>query len=166
MDPVFRWIEACALSTWTRESTSIFAFPGILVAHAIGMAFAVGVNAGIAFRLLGAAPGIPTREMRAFAGVMWSGFWLNLASGVLLLIAYPTKAMTNPLFYLKLCLIAVAMRLFVLIDRRIRSGFTSDRGGSSSTLRSFALASLLCWGGAITAGRLLAYTFRRMSVNW
>ena len=53
MDPVFRWIESSALSVWTRESTSLLAFPAILSAHAIGMALAAGVNAAIALHLLG-----------------------------------------------------------------------------------------------------------------
>jgi hypothetical protein len=164
MDPIFRWLESTALSTWMRESTSILAFPGFLVAHAIGMALAVGVNAGIALGLLGVAPGLPTRDMRAFAGVMWFGFALNLASGALLFLAYPTKALTNPVFYLKLFLIVVAMRLFVAIDRRARGVYPS--GEDSKTQRKLAVASLACWGGAVTAGRLLAYTFRRMNVDW
>jgi hypothetical protein len=30
------------------------------------------------------------------------------------------------------------------------------------SLRRLAIASLVCWGGAITAGRLLAYTYTRL----
>ena len=30
------------------------------------------------------------------------------------------------------------------------------------TLRRLAIASLVCWSGAITAGRLLAYTYTRL----
>ena len=52
-------------------------------------------------------------ELRHFARVMWLGFWLNTASGLLLLIGYPTKALTNPVFYMKLLLIAVGMWLYV-----------------------------------------------------
>jgi len=37
MDPFFLWLESTSLSVWTRESTSVFAFPAILSAHAIGM---------------------------------------------------------------------------------------------------------------------------------
>ena len=107
------WLEATALSTWVRESTSVFAFPAILSAHAIGMGLAAGVNAAIAIRLLGFAPRVPPRELLRFALVMWIGVWLNTASGLLLLIGYPTKALTNPVFYLKLSLIAVGMWLYV-----------------------------------------------------
>ena len=159
MDPVFRWIESSALSVWTRESTSLLAFPAILSAHAIGMALAAGVNAAIALHLLGVAPGIPTRELRRVVGVAWLGFWMNAVSGVLLLVAYPTKALTNPVFYLKLSLVAVGMGLFVAIDRRPMELWTA------ATRRYVGLASLVSWGGAITAGRLLAYTYRRIMVG-
>jgi len=40
---------------------------------------------------------------------MWLGLWMNVLSGIALLLAYPTKTMTNPVFYLKLGLIAAAL---------------------------------------------------------
>ena len=94
-----------------------------------------------------------------FVGRRWIGFTV---SGVLLLIGYPTKALTNPVFYLKLTLIAVAMVLLVRISRRVFAP-----GGAppeiTSTLRTHAIASLVCWTGAITSGRLLAYTYHRLT---
>ena len=111
MDPLLTWVESTALSQWVVGSPSMFAFPGILVLHAIGMGFAVGIGAALNLRILGVAPRVPLKEMRRFLPVLWAGFWLNAVSGVLLLIGYPTKALTNPVFYLKLTLIAVAMML-------------------------------------------------------
>lgn len=165
MNALLRWIESSALSVWTRESTSVFAFPAILSGHAIGMALAAGVNAAIALHLLGVGAGIPTRELRRFVPVVWVGVWLNAASGVLLLVAYPTKALTNPVFYLKLSLIAVAMAIFVVINRRVFRHPPPDEWRSSAG-RWLAVASLLSWAGAITAGRLLAYTYRRLLVDF
>jgi hypothetical protein len=142
-------------------SPSIFAFPGILTLHAIGMGFAVGISAALDLRILGVAPNVPLGELRRFMPVLWAGFWMNAVSGVLLLIGYPTKALTNPVFYLKLSLIAAGMVLLVRISRRV---FTSDHSPPvTSTLRSLAIASLVCWTGAITAGRLLAYTYHRLT---
>src|SRR5262245_14709388 len=137
MDPFFVWLEATRLSVWTRESPSIFAFPGILAAHAIGMGLAVGVNAAVALRLLGVGSGVPVAEMRRFFPYMWFGFWVNAASGALLLIAYPTKALTNPLFYIKLMLIAIAMTIFVVLKRRLLE--------PPQSLRVLSLAALACW---------------------
>ena len=171
IDPFLAWVESTALSQWIIGSPSMFAFPGILTLHAIGMGFAVGISAAIDLRILGAAPNVPLRELRRFLPILWGGFWLNAVSGVLLLIGYPTKALTNPVFYLKLTLIAAAMVLLVRISRRI---FATGSGGSSdppspadrpvsSQLRNLAIASLVCWAGAITAGRLLAYTYHRLT---
>lgn len=172
MNTFLLWLEGTPFSIWIRESTSVMAFPGILSAHAIGMGLAAGINAAFALHILGVAPGIPVRELRRFVPIMWFGFWLNAASGVLLLIAYPTKALTNPVFYLKLLLIALAMGLFVLIRRRIFDEATPggvralDQRRSLGVVRFYGAASLACWAGAITAGRLLAYTYSRLFASW
>ena len=165
MQSFFIWLEATSLSVWVRESTSVFGFPGILTAHAIGMGLAVGVNAAMALLLLGFAPAVPRHELRRFVPVMWLGFWMNTISGVLLLLGYPTKALTNPLFYLKLLLIGVGMWLFVQMAREMfdkpAAGPPAERSG-----RLLGMASLACWAGAITAGRFLAYTATRIMATW
>ncbi len=165
MRPFFIWLEATPLSTWIRESTSVLAFPAILSAHAIGMGLAAGVNAVLALRLLGAMPGAPTGELKRFVPVMWLGFWVNAVSGILLLIGYPTKALTNPLFYVKLLLIGVAMWFFFRMARHMFHGETVV-ASSGSRGRLLGAASLVCWAGAITAGRFLAYTATRILATW
>jgi hypothetical protein len=167
LDPFLAWLESTALSVWIVESPSLLAFPGILTLHAIGMGFAVGINAALDLRILGVAPTVPIGEMRRFVPVLWFGFWLNAVSGVLLLIAYPTKALTNPVFYLKLVLIAVGMVLFVRIGRRVfRDGadqLDTIEPDTSRRLRRLAVVSLVCWAAAIFAGRFLAYTYTRLT---
>lgn len=145
------WLESTALSEWVRGSPSLFAFPGILSAHTVGMGLAAGINAAIALRILGVAPTVPIAEMRRFLPAMWFGFWLNFVSGIVLLVGYPTKALTNPDFYLKLALIAGGVWLVGRISKRLE-GFP----------KRLAIWSLICWGGAITSGRLLAYTYRHL----
>ena len=145
------WIESTAFSDWVRGAPTVFAFPAILSCHTIGMGLAAGINAAIAFRILGVAPNVPITEMKRFLPIMWFGFWLNFVSGIVLLIAYPTKALTNPDFYLKLLLIAGGVWLVGIIRDRIET-----------FPKRLAWASILCWGGAITSGRLLAYTYRHL----
>ena len=163
LDPLFTWLEATSFSTWMRESPSMFAFPLFLVFHAIGMGLAVGVNAAVALRVLDAGRGVAIAEMRRFVPFMWFGFWLNAASGVALLLGYPTKALTNPVFYLKLGLIGAALRLAHAIVRRASAGGAADAGRAPVGLTGLAVASLACWFGAVTAGRLLAYTYTRLT---
>jgi hypothetical protein len=161
IDPFLVWLEATPLSEWVVGSESIFAFPGILALHAIGMGFAAGLAAVLDLRILGVAPGVPLAAFRRFLPVLWAGFWLNAVSGFLLLVGYPTKALTNPVFYLKLLLIGIAMVLLVRIVRLIEGGNTTAPAVARS-LRRLAITSLCCWSGAITAGRLLAYTYTRL----
>jgi len=116
--------------------------------------------------LLGVGPDIPASELKRFVPVMWLGFWLNAISGVALLIAYPTKALSNPLFYVKLSLIAAAMWTFVLIRSRVFRNRTAIKATAFPSLRFLAMASLACWAGAITSGRLLAYTYTRLLASW
>src|SRR5687768_5223382 len=122
MDPVFAWIESTAFSTWLRESPSIWVFPFVLILHTVGLAFLVGANVAINARVLGAAATVPLASLDRCLAVMWLGFWVNAVSGVLLLIAYPTKALTNPLFYAKLALIAAALALAHPLRTEIRRG--------------------------------------------
>jgi hypothetical protein len=166
IDPFLAWVESTTLSQWVVGSPSMFAFPGILTLHAIGMGFAVGTSVALDLRILGVARGIPIAEMRRFMPILWAGFWLNAVSGILLLIGYPTKALTNPVFYLKLLLIAAAMVLLVRIGRRAFSDTAVPDNGDaagSQRLKRMAIASLVCWASAITAGRLLAYTYTRLT---
>jgi hypothetical protein len=162
MDPFLRWLEATAFSTWVRESPSMFAFPAILSCHTVGMGLVAGINAALALRILGVAPGIPIHEMKRFFGVMWFGFWLNFVSGVVLLIAYPTKALTNPVFYLKLMLVAIGVGLVTPITRRVFRDPVPNHDVTAGRVRKLAIASLVCWAGVITSGRLLAYTYTRL----
>ena len=41
------WLESTAFSIWMRESSSLFAFPGILAVHTVGLAFIAGLNAAL-----------------------------------------------------------------------------------------------------------------------
>jgi hypothetical protein len=165
MHPFFVWLEATALSTWIRESISVWAFPAILSAHTVGMGFVAGLSAAVDLRILGIAPSVPLPELKRFNPILWAGFWLNAVSGVLLLIAYPTKAFTNPVFYLKLTFIALALVGLRSMARSVFETPEADLKPATRRNKMLAISSLVCWTGAITAGRLLAYTYRHLTSN-
>jgi hypothetical protein len=153
-------LESSAFSVWMRESPSLFAFPGILAAHTVGLGLLAGLNAAFDLRLLGVARSIPPSAFIRFLPVMWTGLWINVLTGIAVLLAYPTKGLTNPVFYLKLGLIAAALLVLRTVLRRTRAG-----QADAQTTRMLAGASLALWAGAITAGRLLAYTCSRLMVD-
>jgi hypothetical protein len=164
VDPFLGWLEGTPISTWLSESPSLMGLPFMLVLHTIGLAFLVGASVAIDARILGLARGVPLLSLRPYYRVMWTGFWVNAVSGVLLLIAFPTKALTNPVFYLKLTVIAAALAIGRAIRLRMMNETVAADAGATGALKVLAVASLVCWVAGITAGRLLAYTCTRSTV--
>lgn len=153
------WLEATSLSTWLRESVSLLAFPLVLVLHTIGMGFLAGANAAIDLRILGVASGVPLEPMERFFPVVWTSFAVSAVSGVLLLIAYPAKALTNPLFYVKLLLVGLAVGTSRWLQKQVFRDPGLNRVPVSRKGKVLAGVSLVLWAAVITAGRFLAYTY-------
>jgi hypothetical protein len=150
-------LERSSLSTWIRESESAFAYYFVLVIHNIGLALLVGACGVLGARLLGFVPELPVAPLRRFFRFVWTGFWLNVVSGVFLLIAYPTKALTNPIFYVKLVLIAFGVWVLRRIEQQLSVAAPARDAGPVVT-RSLTLWMLGLWLAVLTAGRALAYT--------
>ena len=150
------WVESMALATWVRESDSLWAYPGVISFHAVGLSIMVGLSAMVDLRLLGCAPGLPLAGMRSLNRWIWIGFWVNAVSGAALLIASATTMLTNPLFYTKMGLIVLAMTNVMLVNRAaFPPGISSNV--VTSRARTLAITSLVLWAATITTGRLTAY---------
>jgi hypothetical protein len=149
-------LDQSAFSTWLLSSNSIWAYPTVLTLHTFGMMVLVGAALMVDLRLLGFGRGIPLGSLERLFRVMWGAFWLNLVTGTMLFIADATKRATQPLFLVKLLLVALGIATIVLIRRRVFDGAKEPLVISVAAKR-LALTSLLVWCAAITAGRLLAY---------
>ncbi len=154
---VLSHLEQAAFFAWVRESRSLLAYPGILLLHTLGMAVVVGLIAGIDLRILGFAPALPLAPMRKFLPIMWAAFAVNAVTGTILLAADATTKLTNPDFFVKMGFIFLAVILQRLIDARVFPAAADDIIPLPRRTKVLAASSLVCWLGAITAGRLLAY---------
>ena len=160
---LFAWVERTPLALWVRES--LWGFPISLILHAWGMALLVGISLLLALSTLGVAPRALLPLAEKSKPFIWAAFILSLVSGVLLLFAYPAKALTNEVFYLKLAFIAVAMTLDVSLINKSRELATPHETPFPPRLKLRAAGILLAWFGAIAAGRLLAYTYSILTVT-
>jgi hypothetical protein len=149
--------EGNPLSVWVRESPSLLAFPFILFLHTLGLAMLAGVNVGLAVWLL-ARRTVPSFDLAGVYRVMWLGFGINALSGLVLLAAYPAKALTNWVFFVKLALVALALWTLQQTKDEIAVAVGSAAREVGSRARRLALLSLIFWAGTILTGRLLAYT--------
>jgi hypothetical protein len=158
MTDLARWLEGSAVGVWTRESPSIWAYPTVLTLHTMGLGVLVGANAVIDFRLLGFAPRLPIPSLAPLYRFMWAGFAINAVTGVMLFAGDATTKAKQPVFYIKLTLIALALVITATIRRRVERGpALYDRDLGPGPGRRLAVLSLLLWAGAVTAGRLMAY---------
>src|SRR6476619_298234 len=87
MMDLLRYLEQSSFSQWVVGSSSVLAFPSILLLHTIGMGVVVGINAGIDLRILGLAPALPLAPMEKFFPLLWVGFYVNATTGLILLAA-------------------------------------------------------------------------------
>jgi hypothetical protein len=134
----------------------LWAYPGIITLHSVGLAIMVGLSTVVSLRLLGVAPDVPLAGMRRVLPWIWLGFGVNAVSGLLLIISEPGKMLTNQIFVIKMALIAGAVVTMVLMGRVLRSP-SADAGIVPRRARPLAVTSLVLWVAATTAGRLTAY---------
>lgn len=148
-------IEASPFSTWLRESPSVWAYPTILTLHTLGLGVLVGANWMVDLRVLGVGRAIPLGILSRAFPIMWGGFWLNAATGVLLFVADPTKA-TTTIFMWKLAIIAVGVAFVLLLKRKVY-GRGVEMDSASFGGKTVAAVSLVIWIAAIATGRWMAY---------
>ncbi len=149
-------IENLGFSTWVRESPSKLAYPTVLLLHVIGMGVVAGISAMISLRLLGVSPKTPLKPLERLYPLIWWGFWLNAVTGTALLMASASKRMLDPLFYIKMVFIFAGILVLRLTRKRVFRSMGPE-GAPTERAAALAWAGLICWLGAITAGRLLAY---------
>jgi len=151
------WVEQLSYSTWVRESNSIWAFPMYLFAHTLGMSIVAGGAAIISMALLGLWPKTPLKPLARMYPVMMWGFWVNAFTGVSIFMKDASVYSRNFDFYVKLVFIFLGMALLIRIRRQVFADPDLDNRPVTPAAKRLAWASLICWFGAICAGRLIAY---------
>jgi hypothetical protein len=130
----------------------------MLFVHAVGLAVCAGMSAAVGLRILGVGASIPLAPLERLFPVIWTGVWMNVLSGVPLVMSNATKDLINPTFYAKMLFILIA----VIYVRRVRHQvFLGAPGGTvieaSVAGQGLAKVMLAMWAGAIVAGRLCEY---------
>lgn len=150
------WLTATSLSQSIQ--TTSWAIPGIQVVHIVCLATLFALALNLCLRVAGrglAAEPLPSLAARVVPGI-WVCLTLLLASGALLIIAEPFRTITNPVFYLKMALLLVAIALTLWLSARARRGI--ERAGALHV--AAAALCMLVWACIIVAGRYIAYVER------
>lgn len=153
---LLNWLEALPLSVWVHESPSIWAQPTVMTLHTMGMGVLVGACWMLDLRLLGIGR-IPLSQFRWVFRAVAISLVVNVITGILLFMARATLWGTAWPFLLKLLLVAASAATVLPLRSYVMSKH-ADEHHIDGRARMLAIASILAWTGAITAGRLLAYT--------
>jgi hypothetical protein len=153
---ILDWLESIPLAVWVHESPSVWAQPTVLTLHTMGMAVLVGASWMLDLRLLGIIRNVPLSAFRWVFRTVAVGLIVNVITGVLLFAQRATSLGTALPFLIKIGLVIASVATLAPL-RSLVYHADADRREVSGNARLLAIASILAWSGAITAGRLLAY---------
>lgn len=151
-------LHATALSRELRAS--LWLYPLVNTGHVVGIALLFGGIVPLDLRLLGCFRRVPLEHLAGtLVPVAVGGLALAVATGALLFATQPRDYVAEPLFGIKLALIAAAVANALLLRRSPRwtLGGMAPATEPRPAWRIAAAASILLWLGAITAGRLIGY---------
>lgn len=152
------WLEGTALAVIMRQSAWLY--PITEIAHIVGFAVLVGAAVMFDLRLLGVSRGLPVVGMARHL-LPWARASLALVvpSGLMMFTAHANEFAGNPVFRVKLALIAAAGLNAAVFHRWSFSSVARwDREAAAPwPAKASAVLSLVLWPSVISCGRLLAY---------
>lgn len=150
------WVASTPLAAAMRGHAWLY--PIVETAHILGFAVLVGAVAMFDLRILGFGRELPVRALARHL-LPWSvgSLLLVVPTGLLMFSTQPLEMLGNPVFLLKLSLIATAglnALLFHIGPYRHAEGW---QDGIPASAKLQAALSLLLWIAVISCGRMLAY---------
>lgn len=146
------------LAASIRES--IWIYPFLETAHVIGLALVVGSIVSFDLRILGLNRDLAVRQLsRHLLPWVWTGFFINAATGVLLFISDAAEFAASRALQVKLLLIlAAGLNAAVFQGRLIRTVERWDtRERAPAGARASAALSVTLWLAIVVARRTIAY---------
>jgi hypothetical protein len=147
------WLASTAFSQKIQITT--WAIPGIQTVHIIALAILFASALVFSLRIAGrglASEPLPLLAAR-FTRAIWYLLAVLVASGTLLIIAEPGRTITNPMFYTKMVLLALAIAITLWLSAVARRQFERP----TAVHVFMAAVGMLLWVGIMFAGRLIAY---------
>jgi hypothetical protein len=159
LEPFCNWLAATPLSQTIQ--TVGWIIPAVQTMHILAVAAVVTSALMIDLRLLGLR-GMDqpfARIAQRFLPFIWWPLPILLATGAVLIIAEPARALENPVFILKMALLlaAAAVTLACQVPLRRNPAFWELSAARKRAARLIAVASMPLWIAIVFAGRWIAY---------
>jgi hypothetical protein len=159
LDSFCHWLAATSASQTIQ--TIDWLIPVVQTVHILAVAAVVTSALMVDLRLLGvrqsdqSVAGIVGR----FLPLIWWALPVLLATGAVLIVAEPARALENPVFLLKMVLLLVAASVTLACQLPIQRNvaFWELTPGRRRAGKIIALASIPLWIAIVCAGRWIAY---------
>ena len=163
LDAVAAWLSDTPLSRLLQNVDWLV--PAIQTLHILCVALVISSVVMLtlgAFGLYGREQVPMRRQSRFLPNLRW-GLLVLLATGALMVVAEPDRALPNPVFQLKMILLIVASGFTALGARRLTAlqGGDSARSSGDFALRALTCTALLLWISVLISGRWIAYSLSR-----
>lgn len=147
------WLTSTGLSQAIQFSS--WAIPGIQTIHILALALLFTAALIVALRFWGKGLAVEPLHLlaRRFIRLIWLLVVVLAATGILLIIAEPHRTITNPVFYLKMILLLVA----IIITAWLSAVSSRQLDRVAAPHRIAAAFTMLLWIGIMFAGRFIAY---------
>ncbi|HVB58466.1 MAG TPA: DUF6644 family protein [Candidatus Acidoferrales bacterium] len=154
-----QWLENTTIGASVRDS--LWEFPVIETVHIFGIVLLVGSTSILDLRLLNLAfkEDAVSKLAHRFLPWTWTGFGIQVVTGLLLFSSEATKMYDNRAFQLKMLMILLAgvnalifhMVAYRSVERWDRTPMTPLAAKCAGAL------GILLWFGVVAAGRWIAY---------
>ena len=162
LDDFIHWLGATPDSQLIHKVFWII--PRVQAVHILAISVVLASMAMFDLRLLGLAGKRSSIAAlsRRFLPWLWGALVVLAASGSILIVGEPKRALGNLSFLLKMCMLATAIIVtlgFQAVLKRDLRGGSADLAPAHDILAKITgLLSLTLWVGIAVAGRLIAYT--------
>jgi len=152
-----RSIVGSPLNTWVQSVSWLW--PLMEIIHFIGLSLLLGALLVIDLRMAGYFRSLSPAATHKLLPWVFTGFGLNLVTGILFFYGDPMRYSANVGFQLKMLLIFVAGINALVYYWKIRPALHNwDADGGPPVLwKAVAWTSLLAWTGVLLLGRLIPY---------
>jgi hypothetical protein len=162
MDDFIHWLGATPASLIIQKVFWII--PAVQTVHILAISVLLASMAMFDLRLLGwAGTRHSVRSLsRRFMPWLWGSLLVLAASGSVLIIGEPKRALGNAFFASKMCMLATVILVTLGFQAMLKRDL--ERGGADlapthlGVAKIAGLLSLALWVGIAVAGRLIAYT--------
>ena len=165
MQSITAFLEGLQASSWAVFiHKTAWAFTTVEVVHVFAVSLVIGTIMIVDLRLLGlASTKRPFAELsRKVLPFTWAAFALAVIAGLLLFISRATEYFVNPVFWIKMALIAVAginMMIFEFITVRDVQKWNLN-ATPPPRARLAGGMSIACWVLVVVFGRLIGFTLQ------